>query len=240
MCILLFIHSLLLEWTLLNDLEKYVNELSVPFDTSSLLVIVWSLVNLTLWCATTQVAHRYSTQFKQNPTASVLSLQVMQIWGREQKKITFRYLLNWLVKCYIIMLSRSKKKVSNGAAPAWRCVLTWADLSTVLLGGSTESITKTFSITSTSIHSCLHTGQRITFTGRKRNYAYYSVCWIRPRRNQWVKTMVTASEIDSDSRCFTPSAGEFVGTAKAKFLVGAGKHFLQKECRHGRSLGSRL
>lgn len=40
MCILLFIHSLLLEWTLSNDLEKYVNELSVPFDTSSLLVIV--------------------------------------------------------------------------------------------------------------------------------------------------------------------------------------------------------
>lgn len=167
MCIL-FIHSLLPEWTLSNDLEKYVNELRVPFETSSLLVIVWSLVNLTLRWATTQVAHRYSTQFRQNPTASVLSLQVMQIWVREQKRITFRY---WLVRCYIVMVSRSEKKVS--AALAWRCDLTWADLCNVLLGASTESITKTFSITSTSIHSCLHTGQRITFTGTKRNHAHY-------------------------------------------------------------------
>lgn len=93
MCIL-FIYSVLPEWTLSNDLEKYVKELRVPFETSSLLVMVWSLVNLTLRWATTQVPHRYSTQFRQNPTASVLSLQGMQIWGREQKRITFRC---WLV-----------------------------------------------------------------------------------------------------------------------------------------------
>ena len=30
------------------------------------------------------------------------------------------------------------------------------------------------------------------------------------------------------------------GSVMARFLEGEGKHFLQKECRHGRSLGSRL
>lgn len=53
--------------------------------------------------------------------------------------------------------------------------LTWAVLFTVLLGASNESFTNTFSITSTSMHSCLHTGQRITFTGTEQNHTCYSM-----------------------------------------------------------------
>lgn len=60
-----------------------------------------------------------------------------------------------------------KRKFAAVLPSQGRCVLTWADLSTVLLGASTESMIKTFSVTSSSIHSCLHTGQRITFTARK-------------------------------------------------------------------------
>lgn len=45
----------------------------------------------------------------------------------------------------------------------------------------------------------------------------------------------------SDSRgLVAPSTWEFGGAVMPKFLEGEGKHFLQKECRHGRSFGSRL
>lgn len=53
--------------------------------------------------------------------------------------------------------------------------LTWTVLSTVLLGASAESLTKTFSTTSTSIHSCLHTGQRITFTANNHEHTHVSL-----------------------------------------------------------------
>ena len=55
---------------------------AVPSATSSFCRMVWSLVNLTLWCASTQVKHRNSTQSTQNPEASVLSSQLMQICGQ--------------------------------------------------------------------------------------------------------------------------------------------------------------
>lgn len=45
----------------------------------------------------------------------------------------------------------------------------------------------------------------------------------------------------SDSRGLVAlSAWECGGSAMARFLEGDGRHFLQKECRQGRSLGSRL
>lgn len=50
----------------------------IPCMISAFCLMVWSLVNLTLWWASTHVEHRYSTQSTQNPTASVLSSQVIQ------------------------------------------------------------------------------------------------------------------------------------------------------------------
>ena len=49
----------------------------LPLVPSTLWRMAWSLVNLTLWWASTQVEHRYSTQSTQKPAASVLSSQVM-------------------------------------------------------------------------------------------------------------------------------------------------------------------
>lgn len=65
--------------------QKKKNDISIPCDASSFCLIVCSLVNLTLWWASTQEEHRYSTQFTQNPVASVLSSQVIHSYSQVHK-----------------------------------------------------------------------------------------------------------------------------------------------------------
>lgn len=62
--------------------QKKKNDISIPRDASSFCRIMCSLVNLTLWWASTQVEQRYSTQFTQNPVASVLSSQVIHSYSQ--------------------------------------------------------------------------------------------------------------------------------------------------------------
>lgn len=128
--------------------------------------MVCSLVNLTLWWASTQVAQRYSTQFTQNPAASVLSSQVIQTYSQADETSIRGW---WSLEC------RRSNMYVKIVQPVTKRSLTWAVLFTVLLGASNESFTNTFSITSASMHSCLHTGQRITFTGTKQNHTLLNI-----------------------------------------------------------------
>lgn len=82
--------------------------------------MVCSLVNLTLWWASTQVAQRYSTQFTQNPAASVLSSQVIQSYSQVDET-SIRGMQEVLcvkndVKNIIVIV---KVKTSNKTAPIW-------------------------------------------------------------------------------------------------------------------------
>lgn len=59
---------------------KWISLHHIPGDTSSFLRILWSLVNLTRWCASMQVLQSHSPHSTQNPMALALSSQLVQTY----------------------------------------------------------------------------------------------------------------------------------------------------------------
>lgn len=71
--------------------RKLISLWHIPGDTSSFLRILWSLVNLTLWCASMQVLQSHSPHSTQNPIALALSSQLVHTCYRAKQ---LRHFLN--------------------------------------------------------------------------------------------------------------------------------------------------